>query len=62
MHLVRDQALICAASLGFAPGQLAAWAQLPFGPAGGPVGLAALSEKPVIEANVRASTAWLPFG
>jgi signal transduction histidine kinase/ABC-type multidrug transport system ATPase subunit len=62
MHLVRDQALICAASLGFAPGQLAAWAHLPFGPAGGPVGLAALSEKPVIEGNVRASTAWLPFG
>ena len=61
MHLVRDQRLICAASLGFAPGQLAAWAQLPFGPAGGPVGLAAQSERPVIEANVRASTAWMPF-
>ena len=61
MHLVRDQTLICAASLGFAPGQLAAWAKLPFGAAGGPVGLAALSEKPVIEGNVQASTAWLPF-
>src|SRR5207302_1233155 len=44
------------ASLGFGPGQLATWAQLPFGTAGGPVGLAALSEKPVIEENVRAST------
>jgi len=62
MHLVRDQALICAASLGFGPGQLGAWAQLPFGAAGGPVGLAALSEQPVIEANVRSSPAWLPFG
>ena len=62
MHLVRDQALICAASLGFGPGQLGAWAQLPFGAAGGPVGLAALSERPVIEANVRSSPAWLPFG
>ena len=61
IHLVRDQRLICAASLGFAPGQLATWAQLPFGAGGGPVGLAALSEKPVIEENVRASTAWLPF-
>ncbi len=62
MHLVRDQGLICAASLGFGPGQLAAWAQLPFGAAGGPVGLAALSERPVVEASVRASPAWLPFG
>jgi signal transduction histidine kinase/ABC-type branched-subunit amino acid transport system ATPase component len=62
MHLVRDQALICAASLGFGPGQLGAWAQLPFGAAGGPVGLAALSERPVIEASVRSSPAWLPFG
>jgi ABC-type multidrug transport system ATPase subunit len=62
IHLVRDQALICAASLGFGPGQLGAWAQLPFGAAGGPVGLSALSEQPVIEANVRSSPAWLPFG
>jgi signal transduction histidine kinase/ABC-type multidrug transport system ATPase subunit len=57
-----DQALICAASLGFAPGQLAPWAQLPFGAAGGPVGLAAATQRPVIEADVRASSAWSPFG
>ena len=56
-----DQALICAASRGFAPGQLAPWAQLPFGAAGGPVGLAATTQKPVIEADVRASMAWSPF-
>ena len=42
IHLVADQTLICAASLGFAPGQLAGWSALPFGPAGGPVGLAAV--------------------
>jgi signal transduction histidine kinase/ABC-type multidrug transport system ATPase subunit len=62
IHLVTDQELICAASLGFAPGQLAEWARLPIGPAGGPVGLAALSEEPVIEGNVRTSTAWSDFG
>jgi signal transduction histidine kinase/ABC-type multidrug transport system ATPase subunit len=62
IHLVTDEGLICAASLGFAPGQLAAWSRLPFGPAGGPVGLAAAAEKPVIEENVRASVAWLDFG
>ena len=62
MHLARDQSLTYAASIGFAPGQLAAWAQLPFGPAGGPVGLAAVSEKAVVEGDVRVSTAWAPFG
>src|SRR6201992_2624293 len=35
-----DQSLVCAATLGFAPGELSPWAQLPFGPVGGPVGLA----------------------
>ncbi len=61
IHLVTDQALICAASLGFAPGQLAAWSGLPFGSAGGPVGLAGAAEKPVIEEDVRVSPAWLDF-
>jgi signal transduction histidine kinase/ABC-type multidrug transport system ATPase subunit len=61
IHLAANEALICAASLGFAPGQLARWSRLPFGPAGGPVGLAAASEKPVVEDDVRASTAWLDF-
>src|SRR6202044_2575121 len=42
-----DQSLVCAASLGFTPGQLTQWAQLPFGLAGGPVGLAAATQKPV---------------
>src|SRR6201994_1691367 len=46
-----DQSLVCAASLGFTPGQLSPWAQLPFGPVGGPVGLAAASQPPVIQAD-----------
>jgi signal transduction histidine kinase/ABC-type multidrug transport system ATPase subunit len=62
IHLVNDQSLICAASLGFAPGQLAPWARLPVGAVGGPVGLAAESEKPVIEGDVHASPAWARFG
>jgi signal transduction histidine kinase/ABC-type multidrug transport system ATPase subunit len=57
IHLVADQALICAASLGFPPGQLAGWSALPFGPAGGPVGIAALTEQPVAEGDLRASAA-----
>jgi len=53
-----DRMLHCAASLGFAPGQLEPWAKLPFGPAGGPVGMAAADERPVIADNVRA---WRTF-
>jgi signal transduction histidine kinase/ABC-type multidrug transport system ATPase subunit len=59
---VVDQDLFCAASLGLAPGLLAPWAKLAFGPAGGPVGLAAASEKPVIANDVRVSPAWRNFG
>jgi signal transduction histidine kinase/ABC-type multidrug transport system ATPase subunit len=61
IHLVTDQALVCAASLGFAPGQLAPWSALPFGPAGGPVGMAAAAEKPVLEDDVAAGVAWRNF-
>src|ERR1700759_2212177 len=56
-----DQSLVCAATLGFAPGELSPWAQLPFGPVGGPVGLAAASQRPVIEADVHSSAAWSRF-
>ncbi len=62
IHLVTDQNLICAASLGFSPGQLAPWSVLPFGSGGGPVGLAAAAEEPVVEADVRASAAWADYG
>jgi len=61
IHLVSDRTLICAASLGFTPGQLEPWARLPFGPVGGPVGLAAADERPVIADNVRAGVAWRTF-
>jgi signal transduction histidine kinase len=62
IHLVADQALICAASLGLSPGQLAGWSALPFGPAGGPVGLAASLERPVTEADIRVTAARAGYG
>jgi signal transduction histidine kinase/ABC-type multidrug transport system ATPase subunit len=61
IHLVSDRTLFCAASLGFTPGQLDPWARLPFGPGGGPVGLAAADERPVIADNVRVGAAWRTF-
>jgi signal transduction histidine kinase/ABC-type multidrug transport system ATPase subunit len=61
IHLVSDRILYCAASLGFRSGQLDPWAKLPFGPAGGPVGLAAADERPIIADNVRVGTAWRNF-
>ena len=61
IHLVSDRTLFCAASLGFTPGQLEPWARLPFGPGGGPVGLAAADERPVIADDVRAGAAWRSF-
>ncbi|HEY3954866.1 MAG TPA: ATP-binding cassette domain-containing protein [Streptosporangiaceae bacterium] len=62
IHLVNEQSLVSAGSLGFAQDELAQWAVLPFGPAGGPVGLAAATEQPVIEADVRVSAAWAGYG
>src|SRR6202167_5567309 len=61
IHLVSDRTLFCAASLGFARGQLDPWTRLPFGPGGGPVGLAASDERPVIADNVRVGAAWRSF-
>ena len=48
IHLVSDRTLFCAASLGFTAGELDPWARLPFGPDGGPVGVAAADERAVI--------------
>jgi signal transduction histidine kinase/ABC-type multidrug transport system ATPase subunit len=62
IHLVTGRALLCAASLGFEPGELMEWSRLPFGSEGGPVGLAATAEQTVVEANVGASAAWDAFG
>ena len=61
IHLVSDQSLFCAASLGFRPGELDPWSELPFGPGGGPVGLAATDEQPVIADNARVGAAWRSF-
>jgi signal transduction histidine kinase/ABC-type multidrug transport system ATPase subunit len=62
IHVVSGRSLICAASLGFAPAQIAAWSRLPFGLEGGPAGQAAASEDRVIEEDLRTSTAWSQFG
>jgi len=61
IHVVSDKTLHCAASLGFPQGQLDPWSRLPFGAAGGPVGLAAADEQPVIAGNVRIGAAWRSF-
>jgi signal transduction histidine kinase/ABC-type branched-subunit amino acid transport system ATPase component len=53
IHLVTDKILYCAASLGFEPGQLDPWSRLPFGPAGGPVGMAAADERAIIADKIR---------
>ena len=61
IHLRAQNALICAASLGLPPMLQSAWSRLPYGPAGGPVGLAAAAGKPLVEENVRTGLAWAPF-
>jgi signal transduction histidine kinase/ABC-type multidrug transport system ATPase subunit len=61
IHLREDSSLVCAASLGLPLPLLSAWSRLPRGPAGGPVGLAAVAGQPVVEENVRAGAAWAPF-
>ena len=55
--------LVCAASFGVPVPVLAAWSRLPSGTGGGPVGLAAATQQPVIEDNIRAGTgSWTIFG
>jgi signal transduction histidine kinase/ABC-type multidrug transport system ATPase subunit len=60
IHLLAGDSLVCAASLGMPDALLAAWSRLPCGPAGGPAGLAAATEQPVVD-TVRAGAAWAPF-
>jgi signal transduction histidine kinase/ABC-type multidrug transport system ATPase subunit len=69
IHLVDDSpsvppaGLVCAASFGVPSQVLSAWSRLPHGAAGGPVGLAAARQAPVIEDNIRAGTgSWSVFG
>jgi signal transduction histidine kinase/ABC-type multidrug transport system ATPase subunit len=61
IHLPQSDSLVCAASLGLGPSLLAAWSRLPRGPGGGPVGLVAESELPLVEENVHAGAAWARF-
>jgi signal transduction histidine kinase/ABC-type multidrug transport system ATPase subunit len=63
IHLLEDQSLVCAASFGVPATVLSAWSRLPYGAAGGPVGLAAATQQPVIEDNIRAGAgSWTIFG
>jgi signal transduction histidine kinase/ABC-type branched-subunit amino acid transport system ATPase component/GAF domain-containing protein len=61
IHLMADDSLACAASLGLAGSLLAAWSRLPAGPDGGPVGLVAATATAVIEEDTRSSPNWAPF-
>ena len=55
--------LVCAASFGVPTPVLAAWSRLPSGAGGGPVGLAATTQRPVIEDSIQAGTgSWAVFG
>jgi signal transduction histidine kinase/ABC-type multidrug transport system ATPase subunit len=63
IHLLEDGGLVRAASLGMPEPLLDPWARLPVGAAGGPVGLAAERQLPVIEENLRAGGgSWRVFG
>jgi len=63
IHLVEDGELVRAASFGMPDTLLDAWARLPVGAAGGPVGLAAERQVPVIEDNLRTDGgSWQAFG
>jgi ABC-type multidrug transport system ATPase subunit/signal transduction histidine kinase len=63
IHLIDDGELVPAASFGVPRQLLDAWARLPFGVAGGPVGLAAQRQAPVIEDSLRTDVgSWRHFG
>ncbi len=59
IHLLSGSELVCSASLGLPDALLARWATLPAGSAGGPVGAAAGSGRPVIVPDAR--TGWSRF-
>jgi signal transduction histidine kinase/ABC-type multidrug transport system ATPase subunit len=63
IHLLEDGELVRAASLGMPDTLLDAWARLSVGAAGGPVGLAAERQVPIIEDNLRTDGgSWQVFG
>jgi signal transduction histidine kinase/ABC-type branched-subunit amino acid transport system ATPase component len=61
IHLLTGDTLACTASLGLPDVLLSAWARLPCGPAGGPPGVAAATEK-LFVGSVRTPAPWVPFG
>jgi signal transduction histidine kinase/ABC-type multidrug transport system ATPase subunit len=62
IHLVEDRELYCAASLGVPSGLVEEWSRLPADASGGAVGLAAVTEQPVIEDNIPARPgSWAAF-
>jgi signal transduction histidine kinase len=67
IHLLEDSEknpeLVCAASFGVPASVLEAWSRLPHGTDGGPVGLAAATQQPVIEDSIKSGTgSWTVFG
>ncbi len=58
IHIASGRSLVCAASLGFAPDEIAPWRRLSLGSAGGPVGRAAVTEERVVEEDLRDGVAW----
>jgi signal transduction histidine kinase/ABC-type multidrug transport system ATPase subunit len=63
IHLVDEGQLIRTASFGVPERLLDAWSRLPFGAAGGPAGLAAERQAPVIEDNIKAvAGSWRDYG
>ena len=63
IHLREENSLVCAASFGVPAPVLDAWSRLPYGTGGGPVGLAAATQQPVIEDSIRSGTgSWTVFG
>jgi signal transduction histidine kinase/ABC-type multidrug transport system ATPase subunit len=61
IHLLDGDVLRTAGDLGLPLTLKHAWAELPLGAAGGPVGLAAASEETVVDDDVRVSAAWAPW-
>jgi len=61
IHLVTGDELQCAASLGVPDPLLSAWSRLPFGPLGGPVGIAAADGEAVTAEDVRSGGPWALF-
>jgi signal transduction histidine kinase/ABC-type multidrug transport system ATPase subunit len=61
IHLVEGGRLRGAGDLGLPAALVRAWAELPFGEAGGPVGLAAEGEEIVVDSDLHSSPAWAPW-